>query len=262
MHKRTIWSILLACCAWLTAAPVVAQTESERVEIILSGLSSQDSAAYRAIRELAGRASGQVLTLTKTEMWSIPRGNLKAVSRRAARHGVRLRHVGADWNLLFHSVPGDTRFSEKQKALLEGAATSEATLGVAVMETPAPPIVEYALTKGTNPNLPPTSANAAKIIVRLNKATVLTIRRSTVEIVSNTCIWRGRVDGTGAPVTLMWWPSGKLAGTIRHNGRIYSIRHIGGQLHAVIEMRKDRMPPTHAPAPQRTRVDERDGRRV
>src|SRR5262249_23888788 len=64
---------------------------------------------------------------------------------------------------------------------------------------------------------------------------------------------RGTVDGTDAPATIMWWPGGKMAGTVQHEGRIYSIRHVGGEMHAVVEMGEDRMPEEHAPMPARMR---------
>ena len=63
------------------------------------------------------------------------------------------------------------------------------------------------------------------------------------------CIWRGTVEETGALVTLMWWPNGRMAGTVQERGRIYSIRHMGGSIYAVIEMSDDRMPQEHAPMP-------------
>src|SRR5262249_61588057 len=60
------------------------------------------------------------------------------------------------------------------------------------------------------------------------------------------CVWRGVVETTGAPATLMWWPGGRMTGTVEHQGRIYSIRHMGGQMHAVVEMDEGKMQPEHA----------------
>ena len=45
-----------------------------------------------------------------------------------------------------------------------------------------------------------------------------------------------------------------MAGTVQHEGRIYSIRHLGGEMHAVVEMGEDRMPQEHAPMPERMRA--------
>ena len=58
--------------------------------------------------------------------------------------------------------------------------------------SPRAAMLEYALTKGS-PDRP------AKIVVRLNETTVLTLTRTSVEIGADLCAWHGTVDGTGAP---------------------------------------------------------------
>ena len=47
-----------------------------------------------------------------------------------------------------------------------------------------------------------------------------------------------------------------MAGTVQHQGRIYSIRHMGGDMHAVVEMAEDKMPQEHAPMPERMRSND------
>src|SRR5262245_59202801 len=54
----------------------------------------------------------------------------------------------------------------------------------------------------------------------------------------------------------MWWPGGKMAGTVQHQGRIYSIRHMGGEMYAVVEMAEEKMPQEHAPMPDRMRAND------
>ena len=108
-------------------------------------------------------------------------------------------------------------------------------------------MVEYALTKDAQRSgrLP----DAPKITVALERGQVSHDhpheRRHKVRHVH--LARHGR--GTGAPATLMWWPGGKMTGTVQHEGRIYSIRHMGGEMHAVVEMGEDRMPQEHAPMP-------------
>jgi hypothetical protein len=115
-------------------------------------------------------------------------------------------------------------------------------------------MVEYALIKDAGDQ--GSAGQAASITVALGDDTALTIRRTSVDIRSDMCVWRGVVQGTGAPATIMWWPGGKMAGTVQHQGRIYSIRHLGGEMHAVVEMGEDRMPQEHAPMAQRARADD------
>jgi hypothetical protein len=159
---------------------------------------------------------------------------------------------------VFHKAPADMSMNDKQKTMMEHAKESKATMGVGMMAAPMAPMVEFALTKDAGPNIggPATTKEAAKISVKLSDKTTLTIVRTNVDIKSDMCIWRGEVEGTGAPATIMWWPGGKMAGNLQHEGRIYSIRHMGGEMHAVVEMAEDKMPQEHAPMPERMRAND------
>ena len=262
MCKRCIFSTpLLACSIWLGAglgvSPALAQAQPERVPLIMTKLPPSGSALYKRIIGKAGKARGQVLTLTKTEMWEVPKENVEAVKKAAAEHGAAATQLGADYNEMFHSAPADMRMSPKQSQMMEMAKTSKSTMGVGMMATPMAPMVEFALTKDAGPNIgaPPTSKEAARIRVKLSDKTELTIVRTNVDIRKDMCIWRGEVEGTGAPATIMWWPGGKITGTVQHQGRIYSIRHMGGDMMAVVEMDEGKMPQEHAPMPERMRND-------
>jgi len=235
----------------LAAAPALAQDEQERVPLIMSKLPPQGSALYNAIKRHAGKAKGQILTLTKTEMWAVPKRNVEAVKRAAAQHGVGVNQLGSDFNQVFHSAPANMAMDDKQKSMMDRAKASRASMGVGMMLAPHAPTVEYALTKDASE--PAAAHEAVKIIVRLSADKVLTITRTSVDIRPTMCVWRGTVDGTEAPATIMWWPGGKMAGTVQHEGRIYSIRHMGGEMHAIVEMGEDRMPDEHAPMPARMR---------
>jgi len=95
-----------------------------------------------------------------------------------------------------------------------------------------------------------------KISITLSDDKVLTINRTSVDIKPDRAIWRGTVEGTGALVTLMWWPSGKMTGMVRHDGHIHAIRHIKDRLYAIVDMSEEKMPQEHAPMPERMRVDD------
>ena len=223
----------------------------------MTKLPPSGSAKYKAIIGKAGKARGQVLTLTKTEMWEVPKENVEAVKKAAGEHGAAATQLGADYNEMFHPAPVDMRMSPKQSGMMEMAKASKSTMGVGMMATPMAPMVEYALTKDAGPNIggPATSPGAARVKVKLSDATTLTIVRTNVDIRKDMCIWRGVVEGTDAPATIMWWPGGKMAGTVQHQGRIYSLRHMGGDMMAVVEMAEDKMPQEHAPMPERMRND-------
>lgn len=178
----------------------------------------------------------------------MPKEKVDAVIKAAARRGVIMARLGETWDHLLHSVRADLRMSSKQKSIMDRASASKAAMSVGVMAASLPPMVEYALSKDAD------LGGTAKITVKLSEKIILTITRTSVDIKSDKCIWRGTVDGTGAPATLMWWPSGKMAGTVQHEGKIYNIRHMGRDLYAVVEMAEDRMPAEHAPMPARVRA--------
>jgi hypothetical protein len=239
--------------------PAVGQVAEESVPLIMmkpqgtSFSTSSLSKLYAALKKRAGKATSQILPLTKTEVWTVPKSRVKDVRNAAARRGVMMSALGATWNHIFRKAPSDTKMNDQQKSMLDKAKASRATMGVDIMTATAAPMVEYALTKDLSA---PDPRNAPSITVALSDATVLTIRRTSVDVRSDMCVWRGVVETTGAPATLMWWPGGRMTGTVEHQGRIYSIRHMGGQMHAVVEMDEDRMPPEHAAMTPRMRSDD------
>jgi hypothetical protein len=241
--------------------PAMAQAQDDGVPLIM--MRTQSTAAFgshrfrklvAALRKRAGKSDRQVLPLTKSEVWMVPKDKVAAVQKEASRRGVTMSQLGAAWNSLFRRVPADRKINAKQKSMVDVAKASAATIGVGMMAAPPPPMMEYALVK--NFDRPAASQDAHKITVALSDSTVLTITRTGVDIRSDMCVWRGTVDGTGAAVTLMWWPGGKTAGMLQHEGKLYSIRHMGGDMHAVVEMGEDRMPREHAPAPARLRSND------
>jgi hypothetical protein len=252
-RSRPLPDLLLACLFVLANAAAWAEAGSTRIGLIMSRLPPQGSQTYKAIRRRAGKATGQVLPLTKTEMWSVPRENGEAVKNAASAYGVGVDELDADWNHVFRSPPGDLKLNEQQAAMMKHAHASKATTGIGIVASAPPALVEYALTKDAAAKLP--GKDSAKIVLTLSDKTLLTLTRTSVEVKPDMCVWRGAVDGTDMPVTIMWWPRGKMAGHIQHRGHIYSIRHIGGEMHAIIETSEDLMPEEHAPVPPSRRTD-------
>jgi len=261
IYMRVICAtVSLGGLLWLSPGPVLAQAEQETVPLIMLKPQGAGFGAahlrklYAALKKRSGRATSQLLPLTKSEVWTVPKEDVEGVRKTAARHGVAMSKLSATWNHIFHKAPADTKFNDRQKLIMDRAKASAATTAVGLMAAPPPPMVEYALTK--DPSIPGVAKDAASIAVAFNDNTMLTIRRTSVEIKSDMCVWRGVVELTGAPATLMWWPGGKMAGTVQHEGRFYSIRHMGGEMHAVVEMSDERMPQEHAPMSARLRANE------
>jgi hypothetical protein len=249
---------IFVCCLWLAAGAALAQAPTpagnDNIELIMSPRDSGPHPRLRnflsTIRQRIHAVTGFALPFTKCEKWSVPRSNLEAVKKEAARRGVVVTELGANWNRIMHAA--DTELTPGQKALVELAKAAKATTGVRLMAAPPPAVLEYALTKDAKaPGKEP-----MKISVALSDNAVKTIVRTSVDIQPDMAVWRGTVEENGALVTLMWWPNGRMAGTVQEPDRLYSIRHLGGRVYAMVEMKQDRMPHEHAPMPAHLRSND------
>jgi hypothetical protein len=250
INMRVVCALAPLAGVLLIPVPALAQAEQDTVPLIMmkpqgAGFGTADlRKLYAALKKRSAKATSQLLPLTKAEVWTVPKDDVEGVRKAAARYGVAMSKLSAAWSQIFHKAPADAKMNDKQKLIVDRAKTSAATTAVGLMAVPAPAMVEYALIKDAST---PNPATAATITVTLPDDTTLTIRRESVETKSDMCTWRGVVETTGAPATFMWWPSGKMAGTVQHEGRHYSIRHMGGEMLAVVEMADERMPEEHAP---------------
>src|SRR5215510_14845799 len=254
IRARATAAPLLAAVIALGAGTALAQDNSDSVEVIVS---QSDASAkkrlsvrgfFNLVKRTAASLTGYALPLTKCEKWTLPKANLEAVKKAAAKQGLLVTELGPGWDHVFQATPPELNVTAKQKSIIDLAKTGKATTGVKIMSGPAPSMLEYALTKDAKAKA---GADAPKLTVALGDDTVLTIARTSVDIKPKLCIWRGEVEQTGGLVTLMWWPNGMMAGTVQDAGKIYSIRHMGGQFYAVVEMNAERMPQEHAALPQK-----------
>jgi hypothetical protein len=141
---------------------------------------------------------------------------------------------------IFHNAPINLNLTERQQTQLDLARSSDAATGVKIVQAASYSTLQKALTKDAgNP------ASPSKISLALGDNVVLTAERNSVVEYAGTVVWRGSVEGGGGRVTLMLWGDGKMAGTVQHEGRYYSIRRLGGSLHAIVELSDERMPPEH-----------------
>ena len=246
--KAAVLVCLLA--ALFSSGPLSAQgtpdsKEQKRVGVILEHLPLKTSRAYRALHKAAGKPDGEILPMTKSEMWSVPQENLAGLREKAEKAGVVLRELDSGaMNALAPMQPGNA-MSEKQNDMMKEAKERPSTMGVSMMGLPEPTVLEYALTRGMN--APNSDEPAPSITLKLSDTVTISARRTNVVKQGDSYIWHGAIEGTDEPVTLLWWPMGRIAGTISHAGRIYSIQSLGGGMHAVIETAPKMLPPEHAP---------------
>ena len=219
----------------------------ERAELILSNLPPKGSKAYKDLLALAGKqARGQVLTFTQSEMWSMPKGKISGVIRSGAALGVKTTTLGTDWNHVLKS-PGQSPMTGAQESMMNTMKAAKETMGLGIMAAPDPAVVEYALMKGAGIKIGEAEAGALppRIVIPLNDKENITVRRTSVDMKENGCTWRGIVEGTGEQVMLMWWKGGRFSGMFTYRGRMYTLKNMGGEIHAVVETDPGKLPPDH-----------------
>lgn len=236
------WALSVTTFAGGGDGPTSAGTRP-RTEFILSHLPLKTSRAYHALRKAAGDAKGEILSMTKSEVWSVPAENAAALRALAIKSGVAIKEVGdTGMDALAHLKPG-TVMTPKQHDMMDGAKKDKSTMGVTMMALPEPAVLEYALTRGLNKS----GLDAPALTLSLSDAVTVKARRTGITQENDSYIWHGEIEGTGEPVTLVVWPMGRIAGTIQHAGRIYKVQSMGGGLHGVIETAPKMLPPEHAP---------------
>ena len=138
--------------------------------------------------------------------------------------------------------------SGSQETLLKVLQGAKETVGVGMMASPNAAVVEYALMKDHDPKSAIGTRPAAlisRIAIPLNDKETIVVRRTSVDMRHDGCTWRGEIDGTGEPVMIMWWKSGRFTGMLTYRGHMYTLMNMGGEVHAVLETDPGQMPPDH-----------------
>ena len=213
--------------------------------LILSHLPPPGSAAYTALKRAAGDPTGQPLEMTTAEMWPVPSQNVEALKRSAAAQGVEIMELEDKSNRALVPMDPNAPMTQKQSEMMYDAMGSKAAVGMSMMVLPDPKVMEYELTKGMGGV--DAAGPGSELMLSLDATTTITARRSSVDKTPEGYVWHGTIVGTGDPVTLLWWPSGRLAGQITYRGRHFVVKNLGGATHGIIEMSPRKLPPEHAP---------------
>jgi len=244
--RTMIVALAVAVCATgLSNKAAWSAGEKDQASLILSNLPAKQSADYKTLRDLAGAGASQDLDMMKSEKWFVPLERLDALLKAAAEKGVRVSRLEENSNWALVPMAEGETMSSKQKNMMKKAMQSKAAMGVRMMKSPAPDVLDYTLTKDVDaehPEAPPS------LVIPLNDKTVVTVRRTSVTKTPYGYEWHGVIEGTGELVTLLCWPGGRLAGTINYRGRTFVLKYMGGQMHAIVELAPEKLPPEHGPA--------------
>jgi hypothetical protein len=230
--------VLLLFCGGASRA-----SESSAVDLVLGKLPANDSREYASLRETAGAAVRESLSMTGAEMWSVPRERLEAFLAAAGSLGVEVMKLDpADRMAKPMAAP---KMTAKQAEMMHKSMDSRAAMGMTMMDLPKPSVMEHLLTKGMNET---GDGARARLVIPLSMNESVTAHRTGINKTADGYIWRGVIDGSGEPVTLLWWPDGRISGTVTHGGHMYVIKSLGGGMQGMLELDPNKMPPDHAPA--------------
>ncbi len=222
-----------------------AETRKPSVDVILSNPPPSSSAKYSKIYDAAEHPKREILEMTKAEVWTIPSDTWDAVSIAAATAGAKLIKLGTMWNHALVPIAKSDAMSESQHAVMHAAMDSKAAIGATLVAVPSPALAEHMLTMGVyDPN---GGGAQPELIIPIADSKTITARRMSVHEIASGFAWHGVVEETGEPVTVLWWPSGRMAGSVTYRGHVYSVHDLGGGVNAIIEMNPAQMPQEHAP---------------
>ena len=241
-----------------TVRPALAQTEtsSKPISVLLSNLPPKDSAKYKYLRDIAGFIGGEALPMSGSEMWLIDPARTDMLMHVCDELSVEILEVGQNFNtLMSRAVSPDgneTPMKAVHETFIKNVMASGIATSVTVMNTKAPAVVEYALGRGEKPMIGTQRGPHAaqdEIQIPLNGTETITAKRIAVYTTQDGCFWHGRIGDTELPVSLMWWPNGRMTGSLKYNGKDYVIKNIEGDTHAVVELDPEKMPPEHPVMP-------------
>ena len=244
-HRLTAPLALTAASLFLLARFAAGESGQSTVEVVLSNLPVTDSPAYVAIYNAAGHPHRDILDMTKAEVWAIPGDKWSAVTAAAANAGVKLTKLDEGWNRVMTPMAKTGAMTSAQASIMHEEMDSKAAVTISMMALGSPSVEEYALTKGMHDTDP--TAPRPKLLLPLAEGKTVTAVRIAVAPVAGGYAWHGAVEETGEAVTLLWWPSGKMSGSVTYKGHVYAVHDLGNGLHTVIEMNPAMMPPEHAP---------------
>ncbi|MEZ0304028.1 MAG: M12 family metallo-peptidase [Hyphomicrobiaceae bacterium] len=255
--------VLALGCAAATAqapapapAPAPAAKEAQTEDVIVSGKPEQKSRVRQALDRLLGKTESKKLETTGSEVISLPKEKAAELKKRLEKLGAKVTTLRKDWNHILHPAKKDTPLTTKQKAAIETAAKAPETVNVGVLKMPDAAVAELALTKfeqsvGTRGRAGPQDDPYAKVMLPMAGGGHITLVRTRApDFTPGGVTWVGETEETKERAVLMLWKDGHLSGYFGFKGRVYTVNHVGGDIHTMAEIDPKKLPPDHAPDPK------------
>ena len=241
----------------LTAVPghaqIAASAESE--QIIISNKPEQQSRVRKLVTRLLGRMKTEKLKITDSEVVSVPKGKSAWFKKRLERAGAKVTRLRENWNHILTWPKERMPLTRRQKSTIATASKSPETMNVGVLKMANAAVAELALTRfeksvGTKGRAGPKEDPYAKVVLPMSEGKHITlVRKRPPDITSRGVTWIGETEETGERAVLMLWKDGHLSGYYGYRGRVFTVNHVGGDVHTMAEIDPKKLPPDHAPGP-------------
>ncbi len=257
-----IAAVWLAFCL---CAPALAQTkphddkpDPDIEHVIISNAPEHTSRIHALISRLFGKFKTERLGTTASEVVSIPKRKVELLEQRLKQVGAKVTRLRENWRHILTRRKPDAPLTPEQKAAVDSASRSPATMSVGVLQMPDAAVAELALTRfeqsvGNKGRAGSQDDPYAKVFLPLGDGHITLVRARSPDITAGGLTWVGTTEETGERAVLMLWKDGHLSGYFGYKGRIYTVNHAGGEVHTMAEIDPKKLPPDHAPDPaQRT----------
>jgi hypothetical protein len=158
--------------------------EREYDKLIISGMPKRKSKIYRVIAKLLGKAKGEVLAMTQSEVWSVPDQHAKALAEQLKQLGTKVALLSEDWNHILRRYTKPLAMSPAQEEMLKRAREAKEFVGYGIMKAADAVTAEYALTVGGTARLRvgkgPPKDTVSRIVLPINETQQITIQRQKV----------------------------------------------------------------------------------
>jgi hypothetical protein len=212
--------------------PIEPQNE-QQARILFPTPPNVSSRRHRELAEAAGPHTVSDLEMTGGQVWSLQGDRLQQTLTVARRLKVPAERIAPEPSMALAGMAAGARMTASEKSMMSQSMRQPGSMGMMMAQTPNAAMTEFALTA--------TDAAGSPAAVRLALTDGLTVEatRQRLEKTDDGYIWHGVISGSDDPVTLLWWPSGRLTGQVTYRDRMY----------VVIEVSPRDMPPEHAPMP-------------
>ena len=233
-----------------TASPAKAPPTEQ---VIITHAPEQQSRVRRFLDKMLGRKAEKSGT-PDAEVVTVPKGKLEWVEKRLKTLGAKVTRLKENWNHILTRRKQDAPLTPEQKAAVDQAAKAPATVNVGVLEMQNKEIAKVALTRfeqsvGTAGRAGTSEDPYAKVVLPLGDGHIVLVRKYPPDYTAGGVTWVGETEETGERAVLMLWKDGHLSGYFGYKGRVFTVNHVGGDIHTMAEIDPRKLPPDHAPDP-------------